>query len=663
MTQHYRLLTKEEIARLEAQHCIASDWSGVEVADDFHTDYIHHTRFSGKVRLGVFEKDFTLAGGIKKHSGLYYATLHNVTVGNNCYIENVKNYIANYEIGHDTFIENVDIILVDCHSRFGNGVEVSVLNETGGREVIFHDRLSAHQAYIMALYRHRPVLIDKMRKIIESYADAHASDTGTIGSHVMIVNAGYIKNIRIGDFCQNEGTGRLKNGSINSNEEAPVHLGHGVICDDFIISSGSHIDDGAMLSRCFIGQACRLGHNYSASESLFFSNCQGENGEACAIFAGPFTVTHHKSTLLIAGMFSFMNAGSGSNQSNHMYKLGPIHQGTLERGAKTTSDSYILWPARVGAFSLVMGRHVNHADTSNLPFSYLIEQQNTTFLVPGVNLRSVGTIRDAQKWPKRDKRKDPNKLDYINYNLLSPYTIQKMFKGRFILKDLKRVSGETSETYSYQSAKIKNSSLNSGIRYYEIAIHKFLGNSIIKRLEGIKFQSNEEIRQRLKPDTEIGLGEWVDISGLIAPKSEIEKLMAGIESGEINRLKEINARFAEMHNNYYTYEWTWAYNKIQEFYGLDPETITAKDIICIVKSWKEAVIGLDRMVYNDARKEFSMSSMTGFGADGSQDEMKLDFEQVRGDFESNPFVTAVLEHIDDKNALGDELINRIGQLG
>ena len=108
---------------------------------------------------------------------------------------------------------------------------------------------------------------------------------------------------------------------------------------------------------------------------------------------------------------------------------------------------------------------------------------------------------------------------------------------------------------------------------------------------------------------------------------------------------------------------TIAYNKIQEFYGLDPETITAKDIICIVKSWKEAVIGLDRMVYNDARKEFSMSSMTGFGADGSQDEMKLDFEQVRGDFESNPFVTAVLEHIDDKNALGDELINRIGQLG
>ena len=414
-----------------------------------------------------------------------------------------------------------------------------------------------------------------------------------------------------------------------------------------------------MLTRCFVGQACRLGHNYSASDSLFFSNCQGENGEACAIFAGPFTVTHHKSTLLIAGMFSFMNAGSGSNQSNHMYKLGPIHQGTLERGAKTTSDSYILWPARVGAFSLVMGRHVNHSDTSNLPFSYLIEQNNTTYLVPGVNLRSVGTIRDAQKWPKRDGRKDPDKLDFINYNLLSPYTVQKMFKGRETLLNLRRASGELSDIYSFHSAKIRNSALVKGISFYETAIHKFLGNSVIKRLEAIEFHNDEEIRVRLRPDTPIGSGEWVDVSGLIAPKSEIDALIEDIETGRVNRLKHINAEFEKMHFHYYTYEWTWAYEKLEEFYGIHPEAITAVDVIRIVEKWKEAVVGLDRMVYEDAKKEFSMASMTGFGADGSRLEKELDFEQVRGDFESNPFVTAVLKHIEVKTALGDELIARM----
>lgn len=655
----YRSLTKEEIGRLEAQACTAADWNEVQVAERFTTAHVHHARFSGKIRLGVFEGEFQLAGGVRKHAGLSYVVLHNVTVGDNCLIENVKNYIANYDIGESTFIENVDIILVDKKSRFGNGVEVSVLNETGGREVVIHDHLSAHQAYIMALYRHRPLLIERMKAVIEGYAEEHASERGTIGNHVTIVNAGYIKNVRIGDCCEIEGAGRLKNGSINSNAADPVHIGYGVVCDDFIVSSGAHIEDGTMVTRCFVGQACRMGHNYSASDSLFFSNCQEENGEACAIFAGPFTVTHHKSTLLIAGMFSFMNAGSGSNQSNHMYKLGPIHQGALERGAKTTSDSYVLWPARIGAFSLVMGRHVNHPDTSNLPFSYLIEDKNTTYLVPGVNLRSVGTIRDAQKWPKRDLRKDPMKLDQINYNLLSPYTIQKMMKGREILKELERVSGETSETYAYQSAKIKNSALNKGIRFYETAIHKFLGNSVIKRLENIRFRSDEEIRQRLVPDTSIGKGEWVDVSGLIAPKSEIERVMSEIEAGTLCTVKQMHERFAEMHACYYTYEWTWAYEKMLDFYHLEADKVTARDIVAIVRQWQESVVWLDRMVYEDAQKEFSLTSMTGFGADGSKTEQQLDFEQVRGVFESNPFVTAVLEHIKVKTALGNELIDRL----
>ena len=637
--ENYRKLTEKEIERLHERMCTAEDWSQVEVADGFSAEYVCHTRFSGRVKLGRFDKEFEMAGGLRKHSGLYHATLHNVTVGDDCCIENVKNYIANYEIGHDTFIENVDIILTDGRSSFGNGVEVSVLNETGGREVMIHDHLSAHQAYIMALYRHRPGLVSAMRRMVERYVDSVTSDTGRIAPHATIVDAGYIKNVNVGEYCKIEGTARLKNGSINSNRHAPVHVGVGVIGDDFIICSGASVEDRSTISRCFIGQSCHIGHTYSASDSLFFSNCHGENGEACAIFAGPFTVTHHKSTLLIAGMFSFMNAGSGSNQSNHMYKLGPIHQGIMERGAKTASDSYLLWPAKVGAFSLVMGRHVSHQDTSDLPFSYLIEQQNTSYIFPGVNLRSVGTIRDAQKWPKRDGRTDPDRLDCINYNLLSPYTIQKMLNGRRILLDLMKVSGETSETYSYQSAKIKNSSLRKGLVFYDLAINKFLGNSLIKRLETVPDGNIDAIRERLRPDTPVGRGQWVDISGLIAPKSEVDAVIEDIEKGVLTDVQALNSRFSVMHANYYTYEWTWAYDRIQEYYGLDPESITMEDIIGIAEKWKKSVVTLDEMVYEDARKEFSLSAMTGFGADGDSAQKSRDFEEVRGGlFDSNTFL-------------------------
>jgi len=563
-------------------------------------------------------------------------------VGDDCCIENVKNYIANYRIGSGTFIENVDIILTDGLSSFGNGVQVSVLNETGGCEVMIYDRLSAQLAYLMAFYRHRPLLLSRLHGMIEQYVRSVESAFGTIGRDVVIADAGYIKNVRVGDFCKIEGASRLKNGSINSNAEAPVHVGVGVIGDDFIISSGSNVEDGVTFSRCFIGQACRLGHNYSASDSLFFSNCHGENGEACAIFAGPFTVTHHKSTLLIAGMFSFMNAGSGSNQSNHLYKLGPIHHGVMERGAKTASDSYILWPAKVGAFSLVMGRHVCHQDTSDLPFSYLIEQQSTSYIMPGANLKSVGTIRDAKKWPSRDRRKGPGKLDSINFNLLSPYTVQKMFRAVNILNDLKRVSGDTSDYYAYQSGRIKATSLANGLKYYGYAIDKFFGNSLITRIMNAEFASLEDLRRAFVPRSQYGDGEWVDLAGMIAPGKAVEDIVSDVENGRTSDLEILNERISSLHSEYYHYEWRWACKAMEDYYGFRLSELSADDLSRLVRRWRDSVVALDRLLYEDARKEFSLSAMP--------------------DFESDPFVRSVKEHIEVKSSLADQVLEKLDSI-
>ena len=635
-------MTQNEIESLKGQMCSAADWSTIEVAQDFSPEHVRYARFSGNIRLGSFRKEFSLAGGMCKHSGIYYATLHNVTVGDDCCIENVKNYIANYTIGSGTFIENVDIILADGVSTFGNGVEVAVLNETGGCEVMIYDRLSAQLAYIMAFYRHRPSLLSKLRRMIDRYVDSVKSSVGTIGKDVVIADAGYIKNVRVGDCCKIEGAARLKNGSINSNSQAPVHIGVGVIGDDFIISSGSSVEDGVTFSRCFIGQACKLGHNYSASDSLFFSNCHGENGEACAIFAGPFTVTHHKSTLLIAGMFSFMNAGSGSNQSNHLYKLGPIHHGVMERGSKTASDSYILWPAKVGAFSLVMGRHVCHQDTTDLPFSYLIEQQSTSYIMPGANLKSVGTIRDAKKWPSRDKRKGPDKLDCINFNLLSPYTVRKMLNAVNILKELRRVSGDTSDYYAYQSGRIKSSSLANGLTYYGYAIDKFFGNSLITRIMNAEFSTLDELRDAFVPRSEYGDGEWMDLAGMIAPCKAVDDILADVESGKTAELDVFNRRIAALHDEYYHYEWRWACKAMEEYYGLKLAESSASELSKLICRWRESVVTLDRLLYEDARKEFSLSGMP--------------------DFESDPFVRSVKEHIDVKSSLADQVLEKLASI-
>ena len=654
----FRKLTSEEIAQLEAQGCSAENWAEIEVAQDFDARYVKNVRFSGHNCLGAFKREIMLPGGLKIHSGIYNATLHNCEVGNDAHLYNIHNYIANYHIGDNTCIENVNAILVDGKTTFGNGVRVPVMNEGGGREIPIFNELSASLAYILTLYRHRPAMIHELERRIYEYAEAQASDHGYIGNNVRILNCGSIKNVKVGDFAELTGVSRLKHGTINSNEAAPVRLGSGVKCTDFIIASGVEIGDSTLVDKCFVGQGCIFDKHYSAGESLFFSNCQGMHGEACAIFAGPYTVTHHKSTLLIAGMFSFLNAGSGSNQSNHMYKLGPIHQGVAERGAKTTSDSYLLWPSKIGAFSLVMGRHTHHADTSELPFSYLIENQSESYLVPGANLRTVGTIRDAQKWPKRDNRKDPDKLDFINFNLLSPYTVQKMWRGREVLNELQQLSGENTEVYGYNNCKIRNSSLAHGRELYSIGIAKFLGNSLISRIEKADIHSLEDLHAALQPDSAVGKGDWVDLAGLIAPRSEVTRLMDDIEQGGMTP-EQIQERFREMHEQYYSYEWTWAAEKLEQIWGCTVAEVSVEQVLKSIDDWQNAVVRLDRMVYDDARKEFDLNSRTGFGVDGDRSQQQADFESVRGSFESNSFVKAVLEHIDRKTALGERVKEKL----
>jgi hypothetical protein len=658
----YRSLSSDQIARLIEQGCTCSDWSKVLVNADFNTDSVHSTAFSGQIRLGAFSKDVHFFAGVTKPAGISNASLHNCKVGNNVFISHIKNYIANYIIEDNVVIDNIDMLAVEGESSFGNGTEVLAVNEAGGREVPIYDRLSAHTAYIMAFYRHRQQVIKKLQNMIADYTRSITSSMGVVGKGAIILNCRILKNLKIGPYAFIECAARLENGSINSCSEDPVYIGPGVFAEDFIVSSGAKISDGAMISRCFAGQSTELSKQFSAENSVFFANCAGFHGEACAIFAGPYTVTHHKSTLLIAGLFSFMNAGSGTNQSNHMYKLGPVHQGIVERGSKTGSDAYILWPAKVGAFTVVTGRHYSNFDTSDLPFSYLIESVGESILIPGINLCSTGTVRDCLKWPSRDRRKNPDKLDLINFNLLSPYTIQKMLNGTDLLKKLRRTSSQTQEYCTYNNAKISKSSIERGIDLYETGITKFIGDCLIHRLKNKQFKNVNELRDVLKPESDTGAGKWCDLAGLFVPEKVLEKMLNDIETGAIDSLLKVEKAFNLMHNNYPLYEWAWAADVLQKHTGKRIDEIKTSDIIELVTKWKAAVLNMDEQILLDAGKEFSETAQTGYGLDGDQMTREADFAAVRGTFEKDNFVFEIKEHIKRKTELASDVIKQMERL-
>ena len=573
-----RELTVNEIVQLEERGCWAEDWSDIMVDEGFSPLQMSNVMLCGHVEIGSLSGSVEVEDGFRRRCCVRNATLRNVTIGDDCLVENVRGYISNYQIGDRCYIANVGVITSQEGSAFGNGNTISVLNEGGSGNVVIFEGLTAQLAWLM-------INVPEVMKL----AKAEVGSIATIGTGARIVGVKEMSNVRIGEGCEVQGSSRLSNCTILSSDDAGTLIGTDVIIENSIVASGANVIDGAKIDNCFVGESVHVGRGFSAESSLFFANSHMDNGESCAAFCGPFSASHHKSTLLIGGAFSFYNAGSGTNQSNHAYKMGPIHWGTLDRGSKTASGCHILWPAHIGSFSMVMGKVQTHPMVHKLPFSYVIAEGRDTWLVPGVNIRTVGTWRDINKWAKRDVRPLSARNDIINFAFPNPHIIQAVLEGKEILQNLQRKYSENTEVYEYKGCKIKQLALVKGIQYYDMIIRLFLYHC---------FQSNTA-------DTdESNGGRWVDMMGMLAPKSEIDRVIKDIESGGIGTADELKEVLEQIHRHYKQNEQAYANFIMQNCGG---NMFIDRDHW--MREAEDAHIRWLRMVKDDAEKEHQMGDV------------------------------------------------------
>jgi hypothetical protein len=650
--RRYRSLTRAEVEALESGGTRAEDWQSVRVTGAFTPDRVARCTLSGEVLLGDLRGEVGVDGCMTP-AGVYDCRLHNVAVGDGVLLSGAG-LVANYDIADRAYVLGCDRLVVEGETTFGNGVEVAVLNEGGGRAVRIFERLSAQIAYLAACYRHRPALVEAIEDIAQRFADSRRSGRGRVGEAAAVTGCGSLVNVSIGDAAGLHGCADLSNGTVCSKPQAPATIGVGVNARDFIVCTDSVVDGHAVLDRCFVGQGCRMGRQCSAEGSAFFANCEFLHGEAVSVLAGPYSVSHHKSTLLIAGLFSFYNAGSGTNQSNHMYKLGPLHQGVLERGCKTGSSSYLLWPARVGPFSVVLGKHQANVDTRNLPFSYIDEQDRRSAVFPALNLLTVGTVRDGMKWTERDRRGDPDRLDLVRPNVFSPFTVGRLMAGAAELTAVYEATPRDRAHVKYGPAAIKRLLCRSAIKHYGIAALAYLGDVLADRLE-------REDGLSCADAPSAGSGEWVDMLGLLAPRGEVERLCDDLEAGVIDDLPSLEARLRLMHDSYRDYEWAWVCAAWRARAGTAPGDMSPDELAEAVAGWRDARLKLNNMVLSDAAKEFSEGSRTGYGIDGDETVRDLDFRAVRGALEESSFVRAVGEESERVRERADRLLDVLGR--
>lgn len=611
----YRQLDEKEIRQLEDNNCWAEDWQRVMVADDFNPNAVRNVTFYGDVKLGSFDKSIEVSKTFMRRTGVYNATLRNVTIGNNSLVENVGNYINNYVIGSDCYISNICTMETTEGATYGEGNIISVLNEVGEGNVVSYHGLTSQIAALMVRHASNNAFRTAIRRLVAEYIQRTTPDTGTIGNGVKIVNTKEVTNTVVYNDCEINGAARISDCTIMSSPEASVFIGTGVICENSIIAHGSSIINSVKMQDCFVGEACKLSNGFTAAQSVFFANSYMSNGEACAAFCGPFSSSHHKSSLIIGGMFSFYNAGSATNFSNHAYKMGPIHYGTLERGAKTASGAYLLMPAHIGTFSVCFGKLMYHPDTRSLPFSYLIAYGDIMYLVPGRNLTTVGLYRDIRKWPKRDMRSKQSQKSIVNFDWLSPFSVGEIIQGKEILERLREASGDNVSTYNYHEYVIKTSSLRKGIKYYDIALRIFMG-AVLKR------------HALVPPVSTVGTGKWNDLSGLLLPDSEEQQLVSDIADGTIESMDDIVDRLNAINDNYNEYRWAWAYRMILDYYGLSE--ITPQDAERIHTDYITARRAWIAEIKKDAEKEYQLGDVEDSVLQNfvSQLDKEIDFENM-----------------------------------
>jgi hypothetical protein len=630
----FRPINAAEIAILESLGCRATDWTKVTVEEPFAAACYRNVTFAGDIALGSAGAMVEPVAGIPCRSGIYNAAIADSSVGRNVYINNVAGGLRNLDIEDDVIINSVYSIICKAPCCFGNDVTVNVMSETGGREVNITCELSAPIAYIQAFYRHSLQLQRALTDLAAKEADRKKSSRAKIAKGSMVADCGEITDVAILGKSQLKGVAKLTNGTIRN-----AFVGRNVIAEDFIILDDATVDSGASLHGAFVGQAATVCAGFTAHDTLIFANSHLENGESAATFAGPFTTSMHKSTLLIGGLFSFYNAGSATNQSNHMYKLGPMHYGITGRGCKTGSGSYILWPAVYAPFTTIIGHHTQHLDTRDFPFSYIFGSESrdeASTVYPGAAINSVGLARDVVKWQARDKRSGNGYplLDPLHFYWLSPYTMQGVLNG---IKQLQE------NTFSLS---INPSWVQKGIQNYQLLVDLFAGGILRRKIISLISTNPEATHQQViamlreEPAAD-GNDSWVDMVGMMAPRTMVDAITNKVIDGEYQDMRQLNRALTDLAEQYYKLSWSWTWQNFNAMTGATPSELTPEIVCQVLSKGADAADMLEAGFIKDAAKELDYGKASlGFGIDANNnvDESRNDFSHVRGSVDQNRFL-------------------------
>jgi hypothetical protein len=384
-----RELSTSEIDELKSQGNICADWTGIRVAPAFSTARIWQNHFIGSVVLGEYCGDNLpdRTGGGSLPSGIYRSTLEDSHIGSNCAIHNCPGIYRTLVV-RDSLVSNSNTGLLLEDSRgilYGNGVEIPIGVETGGREIALYSDLSMQLAEFVLRHPGDAGVGNAYRKHLDTYLEQIRFDWTIIDKHSRIMDTKSLINSYIGPYSIIRGADEIRNSSIFSTREDPTHVGNSSVVRNSIVQDGVEINDASIIQNSMLFEHSHAEHHGKIVDSIIGPNSGVSKGEITSCLLGPFVGFHHQS-LLIAAFWpgGRGNVGYGANVgSNHTSRM-PDQECWPGEGMFFGLSCAIKYPANFAAapYTIVAAGVTTLPQKLEFPFSLINEPVGYYLEVP-----------------------------------------------------------------------------------------------------------------------------------------------------------------------------------------------------------------------------------------------------------------------------------------
>ncbi len=614
----YRKLNAQEIEILVRNRNTSDDWNNILVSSSFNAELVKNCKFFGLVRIGKLENYYLEFHNLRMAVGLYNSTIISCDFGDNICVDNV-NYLSHYIIGNEVMIANVNELATTDKAKFGNGilkegetekvrVWLELCNENGGRSVLPFDGMLAGDAYIWSKYRDDAALLDKFKAFTENIFDKQHGHYGKIGDRTVIKNCKIIKDVLVGTDAYFKGANKLKNLTVNSDEDRTSQIGEGCEIVNGIVGYGCRIFYGAKAVRFVMASHSQLKYGARLINSYLGNNSTISCCEVLNSLIFPAHEQHHNNSFLCAAVVmgqSNMAAGAtiGSNHNSRAAD-GEIIAG---RGFWPSLCVSLKHNSKFASFTIIAKGDFPAELTIPVPFSLISNDvANDSLLVMPAYwfmYNMYALARNAQKYVDRDRRTE--KIQHIEYDYLAPDTVNEIFDAIKILEKLKPDADGNASITGWENTQRKTKILKvpQAVLIFKELVRYYGTLELLMHMQQNKFIGFEEFKKTLS--AKIQRSQWLNIGGQLIQTTAIENLKRDVKSGKIKNWEELHDFYRRQGVAYRVDKLNHGYTALLEILNITPKQFTPALLKQLLQQAIETKEWMCKNIYNSRAKDYS----------------------------------------------------------